>query len=1167
MLANQVHEGEALQSPAEIKAEIQDLDEFDGFYYGIIQFKKLPTDDEILSLGVQGIQLYDYMPSQAYYARINKEFKLTDYSNIRLVYNLTSFDRLNEDLAQNNFPDHALVDGKLKIIVNALSPKDVLRLSDYVKLDGGKVVSIDDYTRAIKCEVPVRQLKKLAELALVQFISPIDAPGFPENYKGTNSHRVAALTKSYTGLTKDLDGSGVNVMLQDDGVIGPHIDYAGRIGAQYITTNRGDHGDHTGGTIMGAGNVEPRYQGMAPAATIWVYGAAFEGYPGFDSIYNHYNKHNIRITSTSYSNGVNAGYTNLAQKLDDQVEKMKDLVHVFSAGNSRSAGSSNGWYTITGGHKVAKNVITVANLDLEDEDSRSSSQGPTRDGRIKPDIGAVGSNVMSTTNDHDYVLKSGTSMSCPGVAGTVTLLHQAYKELNSGATPESALMKAVVCNSADDVGKAGPDFTNGFGRINARKAFDVLNNKTYFNGSLSTGGNKKFTVNVGANDKLLKVMLVWLDPKGTVGSSRPLINDLDLEVYTGFSSPSLPLILDPSNPSSLAQEGRDSINNIEQVVIENPATGSYTIEIKGKSIPSGPQSFYVTVVKESDEIVVEYPVGGESLVPGEREMIRWSDASSRGGYDIEYSLNNGSTWTTLAIVSGSARFYEWSIPNQSSSQVLVRVVGGGSTGVSSAPFSIFAVPAKPYVQYACPDSIGLKWNAISGAKEYVVYQLGDKYMDSIGVTTANEFNLLKNCVGYNEGWFAVSARGNNGEIGRRSEAYLKSSQLFNCVLNNDIELVEFDPLVDLVRSCSGSNKINVGVKVKNNANVASSPFTLNLTVNGGTVIQENVTVAIASGTSTTITFTQAATLSTGANQIEVWRTSSSKDQNSCNDSLSTSIEYIIDQPVSTPLKTNFDNYTNCSTASGCEAEECKLKDSWHNSKNGGADDIDWRVNNGGTPSRNTGPGFDHTTSTSAGKYLYLEASGNCTQREAHLISPCFDLSKASEANLTFWYHMQGSSMGSLTVDAFVDGKWKMDVITPLVGNKGNVWYQGAVDMKDYLGKSVQFRFRGKTGADAFSDMAIDDIDFDIKSDVSVEGHDFMNQVMVYPQPASNVLIIKSELDLSNIKIFDLFGKVVFEDNGTFSNKDIDIQNLENGIYILELESNDVVNRRKIEILR
>ena len=252
-------------------------------------------------------------------------------------------------------------------------------------------------------------------------------------------------------------------MLQDDGVIGPHIDYKGRIGAQFLTSNRGDHGDHTGGTIMAAGNLEPRYQGMAPASQLWVYGAA-PAYPGFDSIYSHYIKYDIRITSTSYSNGVNAGYSPLAQKLDDQTEKMNDLIHVFSAGNSRGA-SGNGWYTITGGHKVAKNVITVANLDLNDNDVNSSSQGPTKDGRIKPDIGAVGSNVMSTSNPNRYVPKSGTSMSCPGVAGSITVLCQAYKELNSGNTVNAALMKAIVCNTADDLGRKGPDFTHGLSLI------------------------------------------------------------------------------------------------------------------------------------------------------------------------------------------------------------------------------------------------------------------------------------------------------------------------------------------------------------------------------------------------------------------------------------------------------------------------------------------------------------------------------------------------------------------------------------------------------------------------------------------------------------------------------------------------------------------------------
>ena len=74
--------------------------------------------------------------------------------------------------------------------------------------------------------------------------------------------------------------------------------------------------------------------------------------------------------------------------------------------------------------------------------------GVLQDGRIKPDIGAKGTNVYSTEHDNTYGSKTGTSMSCPGISGVMAQLYHAYKDLNQNQNPNSALMKCVLLNSA-----------------------------------------------------------------------------------------------------------------------------------------------------------------------------------------------------------------------------------------------------------------------------------------------------------------------------------------------------------------------------------------------------------------------------------------------------------------------------------------------------------------------------------------------------------------------------------------------------------------------------------------------------------------------------------------------------------------------------------------------
>ncbi|MEL6133425.1 MAG: fibronectin type III domain-containing protein, partial [Bacteroidota bacterium] len=139
------------------------------------------------------------------------------------------------------------------------------------------------------------------------------------------------------------------------------------------------------------------------------------------------------------------------------------------------------------------------------------------------------------------------------------------------------------------------------------------------------------------------------------------------------------------------------------------------------------------------------------------------------------------------------------------------------------------------------------------------------------------------------------------------------------------------------------------------------------------------------------------------------------------------------------------------------------------------DDGDWIQYSGSTPSSSTGP----TAATEGTYYLYLEASTNSTPGQignnatAVLESPCFDLSGASTASFDFQYHMYGSNMGSMTLEATSDDlTWTN--LWSRSGDQGNQWSSASVDLSAYAGGSVKLRMTGTTGASWQSDMAIDD---------------------------------------------------------------------------------------------
>ncbi|MBN1127985.1 MAG: hypothetical protein JXA71_03305, partial [Chitinispirillaceae bacterium] len=151
-----------------------------------------------------------------------------------------------------------------------------------------------------------------------------------------------------------------------------------------------------------------------------------------------------------------------------------------------------------------------------------------------------------------------------------------------------------------------------------------------------------------------------------------------------------------------------------------------------------------------------------------------------------------------------------------------------------------------------------------------------------------------------------------------------------------------------------------------------------------------------------------------------------------------------------------------------------------------ADDIDWLVWKGPTPSRigtsrdTTGPMGDHTSGT--GKYIYVEASNpNNPAKRAEFVTPNFNL-RASGLRLSFWVHMMSlnNTMGSLTLDICVDGTWRTGVMT-ITGNQGMEWQQRILDLAQYAGDRVSFRFRGTTGTTWASDICLDDIRIDLST--------------------------------------------------------------------------------------
>lgn len=172
-----------------------------------------------------------------------------------------------------------------------------------------------------------------------------------------------------------------------------------------------------------------------------------------------------------------------------------------------------------------------------------------------------------------------------------------------------------------------------------------------------------------------------------------------------------------------------------------------------------------------------------------------------------------------------------------------------------------------------------------------------------------------------------------------------------------------------------------------------------------------------------------------------------------------------------PYTENFDSWTTSSPAYSCTSDgTISFEDCWENVS---GDDLDWDIHTGATGSSSTGPTTGYNGS---GNYVYTESS-SCNSKTSHIKTTSFDFSSITNPQLSFYYHMYGATMGSLSVQASTDGgvSWSSDLWS-LSGDQGNSWQQASISLAAYNGETnVTIRFTSVTGTSYTSDMAIDEL--------------------------------------------------------------------------------------------
>lgn len=478
-------------------------------------------------------------------------------------------------------------------------------------------------------------------IARFQYLDDDNHPVYFTTHNVTAAITNGARTLQTGGsLNVDLEGQGMIVGIYDQ--TRPRVNHA-EFGNRVTqidgsTETISNHATHVTGTIL-ANGINANARGMARAATGWAFNWDADVSKMMQNSYDpDLNPNGHLISNHSYgilvgwfrdSNGNWAWlgnesissredyrfgfYTNRTRQIDELTFAKPYYTVVWAAGNDRNdigdgTRDADGPEDSIGPEGVAKNNIVIGAVNGITNYtgpqfvvmSPFSSWGPVDDGRIKPDLVAMGVNVFSTAIINDgaadgYATLSGTSMAAPNVTGAMLLLQELYRNRNAGRYMRSATLKALTIQTAKEAGmNDGPDYMNGWGLLDAEASARMIIDE---NGSskairelvLDNGQIYEFDF-ISDGIEPINVTIAWTDPPSTppTPSLNPrtpmLVNDLDIRIIAEDGTVFFPWSLNPNNGvSAVAARNTDNFrDNVEQIEIQTPSSQRYTVRVTHK---------------------------------------------------------------------------------------------------------------------------------------------------------------------------------------------------------------------------------------------------------------------------------------------------------------------------------------------------------------------------------------------------------------------------------------------------------------------------------------------------------------------------------------------------------------------------------------------------------
>ncbi len=543
-------------------------------------------------------------------------------------------------------------DFSVKALEAALGPVDTTHV--YTVVPGfAAQLTRDEVTRLSK-ERWVRQMEYDARVEVQMDTAPL-------YFGATQARQDFGVTGDGDGDPNRFTAEDVVIAVIDTGIDASHQDLAGKVIAWRDWVNNRPtpyddqgHGTHVAGIAAGRGIANPLYTGVAPGASLVglkVLNSAGSGslsdvQAAVEWCITNKDTYHIRVISMSLgTTGSSDGTDGVSQAVNRAAAA--GLVPVIAAGNSGPARNT------VGAPGAAAGAITVGAMADPGEAGFNiaffSSRGPTRDGRVKPDIAAPGFEIMAANanSGNGYIVHSGTSMATPFVSGVAALMLAADPTL----TPDQ--VRQMLTGTALEWGPAGQDVDYGYGRLDAYAAVAQAKGAagtgpavpvhTYLSGSLTgTGQRIEHPLNVTNSGWPLAVTLIMSDWQG---ASNP---DFDLYVYAPDGTEvgrSTGTTRQETVAKAINQPGTYRIR-----VTSYAGSGAYFLDLSAGSSEGEP-------VDAPPTVGFAAPAEGESVAGTVQVRVQAHD--DQGVDRVELAIDDGAWQEITGNFDGTAYTYSW----------------------------------------------------------------------------------------------------------------------------------------------------------------------------------------------------------------------------------------------------------------------------------------------------------------------------------------------------------------------------------------------------------------------------------------------------------------------------------------------------------------------------